>query len=147
MSFFWKIIKQFPVPAVMVLALAFQMAFSTVSQGAEGDADPANVGKSMEAIRAEISSLEAKGSDLTEADKSVIADYQKVLEFDEKIQRFQMWRTGMQGLRDKNKLFLEDATGALGGAQLMDLEKSILSLSNYAASHPWPILSSSIFFG
>ena len=129
MSFFWKIIKQFPVPAVMVLALAFQMAFSTVSQGAEGDADPANVGKSMEAIRAEISSLEAKGSDLTEADKSVIADYQKVLEFDEKILRFQMWRTGMQGLKDPTKLFLEDSTASMSYLQLQELEKKLPSMN------------------
>ena len=121
LKFFLKI------PALAVLALTLIMG---AAQGVEiGAADPANVGKTMEAIRKEIADLERKGSELTDADKAVIADYQKVLEFDEKIQRFQMWRTGMQGLRDKNKLFLEDATGALGGAQLMDLEKSIPHLS------------------
>ena len=118
---FLKIFLKIPALAVLALTLILGAA-----QGAEiGAADPANVGKTMEAIRKEIADLERKGSELTDADKAVIADYQKVLEFDEKIQRFQMWRTGMQGLRDKNKLFLEDATGALGGAQLMDIERGV----------------------
>ena len=129
MSFVWKLLQKFPVPAVMVLALTLLMAFSTVSQGAEGDVDPANVGKTMEAIRAEISSLEAKGGELTEADRAVIADYQKVLEFDEKILRFQMWRTGMQGLKDRTKLFLEDSTSAFSYLQLQDIEKKIPSMN------------------